>query len=112
MPSASSCFHWDASQLPCSSNVTAFEHAFALGSEVDVQGGRMLYIHPDECVDCGACEPICPVTAIFYEDDMPAEWKNYTPINAEFFNDDISGIGSPPAAPHRSVRSTRTTPSW
>jgi NAD-dependent dihydropyrimidine dehydrogenase PreA subunit len=28
----------------------------------------MLYIHPDECVDCGACEPVCPVTAIFHED--------------------------------------------
>ncbi|WP_455431073.1 4Fe-4S dicluster domain-containing protein, partial [Saezia sanguinis] len=28
----------------------------------------MLYIHPDECVDCGACEPVCPVEAIFYED--------------------------------------------
>jgi NAD-dependent dihydropyrimidine dehydrogenase PreA subunit len=36
------------------------------------EGGRMLYIHPDECVDCGACEPVCPVTAIFYEDDVPA----------------------------------------
>ena len=43
--SASSCFPSDASQLPCSSNVIAFEHAFALGSELDVQGGRMLYIH-------------------------------------------------------------------
>jgi NAD-dependent dihydropyrimidine dehydrogenase PreA subunit len=75
------------------------------------EGGRMLYIHPDECVDCGACEPVCPVTAIFYEDDVPGEWKQFTPINAEFFNDDISGIGSPPAAPHGSVRSTRT-PSW
>src|SRR5205085_1852520 len=32
------------------------------------EGGRMLYIQPDECVDCGACEPVCPVTAIFYED--------------------------------------------
>ena len=31
----------------------------------------MLYIQPDECVDCGACEPVCPVTAIFYEDDVP-----------------------------------------
>ena len=46
------------------------------------EGGRMLYIHPDECVDCGACEPVCPVTAIFYEDDVPAEWKNYNAINA------------------------------
>ena len=33
------------------------------------EGQRMLYIHPDECVDCGACEPVCPVEAIFYEDD-------------------------------------------
>ena len=35
------------------------------------QGARMLYIHPDECVDCGACEPVCPVEAIYYEDDLP-----------------------------------------
>jgi NAD-dependent dihydropyrimidine dehydrogenase PreA subunit len=62
------------------------------------EGARMLYIHPDECVDCGACEPVCPVTAIFYEDDVPAEWKHYTPINAEFFNPEISGIGSPGGA--------------
>ena len=31
------------------------------------EGDRMLYIHPDECVDCGACEPVCPTEAIFYE---------------------------------------------
>jgi len=30
------------------------------------EGGRSLYIHPDECVDCGACEPVCPVEAIYY----------------------------------------------
>ncbi len=40
------------------------------------EGGRMLYIHPDECVDCGACEPVCPVEAIFYEDDVPEQWKD------------------------------------
>jgi NAD-dependent dihydropyrimidine dehydrogenase PreA subunit len=62
------------------------------------EGGRMLYIHPDECVDCGACEPVCPVTAIFYEDDVPAEWKNYNQVNAEFFADNVSGIGSPGGA--------------
>jgi NAD-dependent dihydropyrimidine dehydrogenase PreA subunit len=38
------------------------------------EGDRMLYIHPTECIDCGACEPVCPVEAIFYEDDVPAEW--------------------------------------
>ena len=62
------------------------------------EGPRMLYIHPDECVDCGACEPVCPVTAIFYEDDVPAEWKQFNAINAEWFNDDISGVGSPGGA--------------
>ena len=39
---------------------------------------RMLYIDPDECIDCGACEPACPVTAIFTEDDVPDNWKEYT----------------------------------
>jgi ferredoxin len=62
------------------------------------EGGRKLYIQPDECVDCGACEPVCPVTAIFYEDDVPPEWKVYTAIDAEFFADNVSGIGSPGGA--------------
>jgi len=38
----------------------------------------MLYIHPDECVDCGACEPVCPVEAIFYENDVPGQWAQFT----------------------------------
>ena len=58
------------------------------------EGPRMLYIHPDECVDCGACEPVCPVEAIFYEDDVPVQWASYTAINAEFFEK----IGSPGGA--------------
>ena len=58
------------------------------------EGERMLYIHPDECVDCGACEPVCPVEAIFYEDDVPEQWKDYTAANAEFFDD----LGSPGGA--------------
>jgi NAD-dependent dihydropyrimidine dehydrogenase PreA subunit len=58
------------------------------------EGGRMLYIHPDECVDCGACEPVCPVEAIFYEDDVPAEWSEYTKANADFFVE----LGSPGGA--------------
>jgi NAD-dependent dihydropyrimidine dehydrogenase PreA subunit len=42
-------------------------------------------IDPDECIDCGACEPVCPVTAIFYEDDVPAEWRGYIEINALYY---------------------------
>jgi ferredoxin len=48
---------------------------------------RMLYIDPAECIDCGACEPACPVTAIFAEDDVPDNWKEYTEINALWFKD-------------------------
>ena len=47
---------------------------------------------------CGACVPVCPVEAIFYEDDVPDEWDEFTPINAEFFEDDHSGLGSPGGA--------------
>jgi ferredoxin len=51
------------------------------------EGGRMLYIQPDECVDCGACEPVCPVEAIYYEDDLPEQWAECTRVNAEFFTE-------------------------
>ena len=58
------------------------------------EGGRSLYIHPEECVDCGACEPVCPVEAIFYEDDLPEHWREYQTANAGFFD----GLGSPGGA--------------
>lgn len=48
---------------------------------------RKLYIDPDECIDCGACEPVCPVTAIFAEDDVPAGQEAYTEIDALWFKD-------------------------
>ena len=48
---------------------------------------RKLYIDPDECIDCGACEPVCPVTAIFAEDDVPENQKAYTEIDALWFKD-------------------------
>lgn len=58
------------------------------------EGNRMLYIHPEECVDCGACEPVCPVEAIYYEDDLPEDQEEYLDINAQFFE----GLGSPGGA--------------
>ena len=42
---------------------------------------RMLYIEPDECIDCGACEPECPVEAIFPEDALPDKWEPFVKIN-------------------------------
>jgi ferredoxin len=43
----------------------------------------MLYIDPLECIDCEACVPECPVEAIFYEDNVPNEWKEFIQLNAE-----------------------------
>ena len=43
----------------------------------------MLVIHPDECIHCGACEPECPVNAIYPEDDVPAGQEGFIALNAE-----------------------------
>ena len=45
----------------------------------------ILLINPEECIDCAACEPVCPVAAIFAEDDVPAEWDKWTDLNYEYF---------------------------
>ena len=44
------------------------------------ESGRMLVIDPDECIDCGACEPECPVEAIFPEDAVPTAWDDFVRI--------------------------------
>jgi NAD-dependent dihydropyrimidine dehydrogenase PreA subunit len=44
-----------------------------------------LYIDPDECIECGACEPECPVEAIFPEDEVPEEWQSFIEKNANHF---------------------------
>ena len=63
------------------------------------EGGRSLYIHPDECVDCGACEPVCPVDAIAYEDDVPDRWEEFIDDNARFFSDTLPGLTAPLGSP-------------
>jgi NAD-dependent dihydropyrimidine dehydrogenase PreA subunit len=51
------------------------------GGEDDLQ----LYINPQDCIDCGACEVECPVEAIFQDRDLPEQWKHYEQINADYF---------------------------
>jgi NAD-dependent dihydropyrimidine dehydrogenase PreA subunit len=46
---------------------------------------NQLFIDPEECIDCGVCEPECPVEAIFMEEDIPGEWEHFTQINADYF---------------------------
>ena len=44
---------------------------------------RMLYINPNECIDCDACVPACPVEAIFALDDVPENEKHWIQVNAD-----------------------------
>ncbi len=53
--------------------------------EADFDGSVQLYIDPQECIDCGACVPVCPVSAIFALDDLPTQWAEYAAKNAEHF---------------------------
>ena len=50
-----------------------------------------LYIDPEECIDCGACEPECPVEAIFEESEVPEEWNKYIKINGDWFGREYPG---------------------
>ena len=56
-----------------------------LKDEEEFEKETMLYIDPDECIDCGACAPECPVDAIFDENEVPEQWAQYTQINADWF---------------------------
>ena len=66
---------------------------------------RMLYIDPVACIDCGACEPACPVDAIFDEPDLPEDQAHFTAINELWYDDapaaraQVGGGGAPAAAP-------------
>jgi ferredoxin len=46
---------------------------------------ELLYIDPVECIDCGACVPVCPVSAIFALDDLPEKWGDFTAKNAAYY---------------------------
>ncbi len=55
--------------------------------EAGFTAARMLYIHPDECIDCGACVPACPVEAIFALEETPNRWSSYIAANRAYFGD-------------------------
>jgi len=53
--------------------------------EPDYDAVEMLYIDPDECIDCDACVEACPVDACFAEDQLPEEWQKFAEINANYY---------------------------
>ncbi|MFI6450378.1 ferredoxin [Streptosporangium amethystogenes] len=68
------------------------------------EGGRSLYINPDECIDCGACEPVCPVEAIYYEDDLPGPLGVHLADNERFFTETLPGRDAPLGSPGGAAR--------
>ena len=63
------------------------------------EGENFLVIHPDECIDCGVCEPECPVEAIYSEDEIPKGQEQFLELNAELSQEwpVITEVGTPPA---------------
>ena len=49
------------------------------------EGKDMFYIDPELCIECGACEDVCPVEAIYIEDDVPEEENEYILLNRKFY---------------------------
>jgi NAD-dependent dihydropyrimidine dehydrogenase PreA subunit len=63
------------------------------------EGARKLYINPKECIDCGACEPVCPVQAISQDRRVPDEDAVFVADNRLFFTDILPGRSEPLGAP-------------
>ena len=48
------------------------------------EGKNILVIDPEECIDCGLCEPECPVDAIFAEDEVPTDQLDFIEIKEKY----------------------------
>lgn len=54
--------------------------------EAEFADTPQLYIDSDNCICCGACVPVCPVSAIFLAEDLPLQWHEYAQTNAEWYS--------------------------
>jgi len=62
------------------------------------EGGRMMHIQPDQCIDCGLCLSVCPVDAIYVSEDLAESKRAFERANAGLFGSAITGWGSPGGA--------------
>ena len=63
------------------------------------EGDRKSYINPKECIDCGACEPVCPVEAISQDRRVTGDDEQFVADNLAFFTDVLPGRDEPLGAP-------------
>ncbi len=68
------------------------------------EGDRKLYIQPSECIDCGACEPVCPVDAIYADRRLPDDLKADLADNKAFFIEVLPGRDAPLGSPGGSMK--------
>ena len=71
------------------------------------EGDRKLYVNPKECIDCGACEPVCPVEAITQDRRVAPEYREFVEDNRRFFAEPLPGRAEPLGAPGGSNRTGR-----
>jgi ferredoxin len=63
------------------------------------EGARALYIQPEECINCGACVPVCPEEAIYFEEDLPESSLRHLKDNEDFFTQTLPGRSEPLHSP-------------
>jgi NAD-dependent dihydropyrimidine dehydrogenase PreA subunit len=72
--------------------------------EAEFAAERKLYIDPAHCIDCGACVPVCPVQAVFYEPELPEKWAHFTRIDADWYAKRDAAEAAPAAPPASTSR--------
>ena len=70
----------------CAAECATAAIAPASASDAAAAGVPQLFINPDECIDCGNCASICPSSAIFAEDELPAGKEHFAAKNKAYFN--------------------------
>ena len=68
------------------------------------EGARALYIQPEECINCGACVPVCPEEAIYFEEDLPESSLPHLKDNEGFFTQTLPGRAEPLNSPGAAER--------